>query len=74
MNADGEHNNGPRLRRISLSSRTIFWIIVAVLATGLLYAIFSTQLGQTALLICCGGAVLIVVIGLVSEAGMRRAR
>jgi hypothetical protein len=61
-------------RRISVSSRTIYWVITILLVTALIYAIFSTQLGQTALLICCGGLVLVVVIGLISERGMRRVR
>ncbi len=63
-----------RLRGLSTSSRAVFWLIVAALIAGLLYAIFSTQLGQTALLVCCGGGLLILVIGGLSEAGMRRPR
>ncbi|MCC6613826.1 MAG: hypothetical protein IT320_10140 [Anaerolineae bacterium] len=63
-----------RFRSLSTTSRSIFWLILALLLAGLLYAIFSTQLGQTALIVCCGGGLLIVVIGVLSEAGMRKPR
>jgi hypothetical protein len=63
-----------RFRGLSTTSRGIFWLILTLLVAGLLYAVFSTQLGQTALLVCCGGGVLVVIIGLASEAGMRRGR
>ena len=63
-----------RFRGLSTPSRAVFWLLLAGLLAGALYAIFSTQLGQTALLICCGGGLLVVVIGLASEAGMRRPR
>jgi len=63
-----------RLKRISLTSRTIYLLIVIALIVGAVYAVFSTQLGQTALLICCGGGVLLVVVGVMSERGMRRPR
>jgi hypothetical protein len=61
-----------RFRALSRPSRAAFWLIIALLAAALLYAVFSTQLGQTALLVCCGGGALVIVIGLMSEAGMRR--
>ena len=61
-----------RFRALSRPSRLAFWIIIALLAAALLYAVFSTRLGQTALLVCCGGGALVIAIGLVSEAGMRR--
>jgi hypothetical protein len=63
-----------RLKRISLTSRTIFLLVIVALIVAALYAVFSTQLGQTALLICCGGGVLLVVVGVMSERGMRRPR
>ncbi|HUN08923.1 MAG TPA: hypothetical protein PLQ56_20120 [Aggregatilineales bacterium] len=63
-----------RLKRISLTSRTIYLLIVIALIVAAVYAVFSTQLGQTALLICCGGGVLLVVVGIMSERGMRRPR
>jgi hypothetical protein len=62
------------LKRISLTSRTIYLLIVIGLIVAAMYAVFSTQLGQTALLICCGGAALLVVVGVMSERGMRRHR
>lgn len=60
-----------RLRRISSTSRGIFWLIlIAFIGIGL-YAFFSSQFGQTALLICCGGLIALAVIGILSEMGMR---
>ncbi|KXK19208.1 MAG: hypothetical protein UZ15_CFX003002077 [Chloroflexi bacterium OLB15] len=61
-----------RYRNLSRNSRILFWAIIAAMVAFVLYAIFSTSLGQTALLVCCGGIILIVVIGLISERGMRR--
>jgi hypothetical protein len=63
-----------RFRGLSQPSRIVFWLILTTLVAGMLYAVFSTQLGQTALLICCGGGALVIVIGLASERGMRRGR
>jgi hypothetical protein len=61
-------------RRISLTSRTIFFIILGLLILAGGYAFLSSRIGQTALLVCCGGAVLLVVVGILSENGMRRPR
>jgi hypothetical protein len=63
-----------RLRNIRLASRTVFWLILIALIVAVLYAIFSSRLGQTALFICCGGLALLVVVGILSERGMRGAR
>jgi hypothetical protein len=61
-------------RRISLSSRTIFFIILGLLILAGVYAFLNSRIGQTALLVCCGGVVLLVVVGILSESGMRRPR
>ncbi len=50
------------LRNIRLASRTVFWLILIGLVVAALYAFFSSRIGQTALLICCGGLVLLVVV------------
>jgi hypothetical protein len=63
-----------RLKRISLTSRTIFWLILIGFIVIALYAFFSSRFGQTALLVCCGGLVLLVIVGILSERGMRRRR
>jgi hypothetical protein len=63
-----------RFRNIRLASRTIFWLILIALIVAALYAFFSSRIGQTALIICCGGLVLLVVVGILSERGMRGAR
>jgi hypothetical protein len=61
-----------RFRNLSRSSRAVFWVIIAAFVAFILYAIFSSRLGQTALLICCGGIVLVAIVGIISEQGMRR--
>jgi hypothetical protein len=61
-----------RFRSLSRTSRTTFWVILAGMVAFLLYAIFSTRLGQYGLLCCCGGALAIVAAGLLSERGMSR--
>ncbi len=62
------------LKNISLTSRTIFWLIIVAFVVIGLYAFFSSRIGQAALLVCCGGAVVLVVVGILSERGMRRPR
>jgi hypothetical protein len=61
-----------RFKGLSRPSRAIFWLFLIALVAGALYAIFSTQLGQNVLLLCCGGGILIAIIGAISEGGMRR--
>jgi hypothetical protein len=60
------------LKNVRLASRTIFLLLFGLLIVALVYAFFSSRIGQTALLVCCGGALLLVVVGLLSERGMRR--
>lgn len=62
------------LRNVSLASRTVFWLILVALVVIGLYAFFSSRVGQTALVICCAGLVVLVVVGILSERGMRRPR
>ncbi len=63
-----------KLKGISLTSRTIFWLLLVAGVVIGLYAFFSSRFGQTALLVCCGGIVVLVVVGILSEGGMRRPR
>jgi len=63
-----------KLKGISLTSRTIFWLLLVAGVVIGLYAFFSSRFGQTALLVCCGGIVVLVVVGVLSEGGMRRPR
>jgi predicted Rdx family selenoprotein len=67
-------NQLDRFRNLSRSSRLVFWLILAAFVAVALFAFFNSQLGQTALLFCCGGALVIALIGIVSERGMRRSR
>lgn len=57
---------------IPLASRTIFWLVLVVMIVLGLYAFVSSRFGQTALVVCCGGLVVVVVVGILSENGMRR--
>ncbi len=63
-----------QLKRISLTSRTVFWLILVAFVVIGLYAFFSSRIGQTALLVCCGGLIALAVVGILSERGMRRPR
>lgn len=63
-----------RLKHFSLTSRTIYRLIIVGMVTVLVFAFLNSRIGQTAVLTCCGGAVLLVVVGLLSERGMRRPR
>jgi len=61
-----------RLKRISVASRTVYLVVIGALILIGLYAFFNSRIGQAAFLVCCGGAVLVVILGIVSERGMRR--
>jgi hypothetical protein len=67
-------NQLERFRGLSRSSRVVFWVILGLFVAIALYAFFSSQLGQNALLCCCGGVVIVALIGIVSERGMRKSR
>lgn len=67
-------NQFNRYRNLSTTSRGIFWVILALFVAVALYAFFSSRFGQTALLCCCGGVLVVALIGIVSERGMRGAR
>jgi hypothetical protein len=63
-----------RLKDFSLTSRTLYRLIIIGMVVVLIFAFLNSRIGQTAFLVCCGGAVLLVVVGLLSERGMRRLR
>ena len=63
-----------RFKQISLTSRTIYILVIGVLILIGLYAFVNSRVGQTALLVCCGGAIVLVVVGIISEGGMKRPR
>ena len=44
-----------RYRNLSSSSRTIFWIILAVMVVVGLIAFFTSETGRNVALVCCGG-------------------
>lgn len=60
--------------RFSRNTRLVGWAILALLIMAALFAFFSSQLGQNVLLVCCGGGILIAIVGILSERGMRRPR
>jgi len=61
-----------RFNRLSRTARAIFVVaLVAMIAIGV-YAFFTLDLGRTVALVCCGGIVVLVIIGILSEMGMKR--
>jgi len=62
------------LKNLSVGSQRVFWIIIIAFILIGLYAFFTSRLGQTLVLICCGLIVAIAVVGILSERGMRRPR
>ena len=63
-----------RYRSFSRNTRIIFWIILAVMVVVGLIAFFTSETGRNVALVCCGGVLLIVVVGLLSERGMQHPR
>ncbi len=61
-----------RFRSLSRTSRAVFWLILAAFVAVVVYAFFTSRFGQNALLCCCGGAIVIALVGIVSERGMSR--
>ena len=61
-----------RYRNLSGTSRTIFWIILAAMIVVGLIAFFTSETGRNVALLCCGGIVVLVVVGILSERGMSR--
>lgn len=69
-------NTGPeltrRLRNISARARRVYFGIAILVGLILLYALFTSRAGQTLVAVCCGGLILLAVVGVLSERGMRR--
>ena len=63
-----------RYRSLSRNSRTVFWIVLAVMIVAGLIAFFASETGRTIALVCCGLVVVLIVVGVISEGGMRRPR
>ncbi len=61
-----------RYSGLSRTSRTVFWVILAAMIVIGLFAFFTSELGRNLALICCGGIVVLILIGIISENGMRR--
>ncbi len=61
-----------RYNNLSRSTRTIFWIILTVMIVIGLFAFFTSELGRNITLLCCGGIVVLIVVGIISENGMSR--
>ncbi|GEM_PF-1219191 len=62
------------LRNLSNQSRTVFVVVALLLIAIALYAFFTSELGRALTLICCGGVILVVILGIMSERGMRPPR
>jgi len=63
-----------RYRNPSQRSRSTFWIILAVIIVVGGIAFFASDVGRTIALVCCGIVILLIVVGVISEGGMRRPR
>ncbi len=63
-----------RYRNLSQSSRTIFWVILAVMVLVGVVAFFTSEAGRNVALVCCGGILLLILVGVLSERGMQRPR
>ena len=63
-----------RYRNLPTRSRRIFWVVLAVMIVVGLYGFFTSALGRIVSLVCCGGLILLVIVGLLSERGMERPR
>jgi hypothetical protein len=61
-----------RFRGLSRTMQGIAGLLVAGMFLVLLVAFFTSDVGRTLSLVCCGGLILIVVVGLLSERGMTR--
>lgn len=61
-----------RFRGLSRGAQVVAGLILAGLILALLAAFFTSEIGRVVALVCCGGVIVIVVIGLLSERGMRR--
>lgn len=61
-----------RMRNLSRTSWIVFSLIFGALVIAGLIAFFTSEVGRTITLVCCGGLVLVVVVALVSERGMAR--
>ncbi len=61
-----------RLRGFALHSRTTYRVIIVGMIVVAVAAFLFSRVGQTALLVCCGGLILLAVVGILSERGMRR--
>lgn len=61
-----------RFKTLSRTSRTIFIIILIAMIVVGGYAFFTSELGRTVTLVCCGGIIVLAIVGILSEMGMKR--
>lgn len=60
-----------RFKGASQATKGLFIAIIVGMVLIGLYAFFTSELGRTITLVCCGGVVLVIVVGVLSERGMR---
>ncbi|MCK6579127.1 MAG: hypothetical protein L6Q98_13595 [Anaerolineae bacterium] len=61
-----------QLRNLTGASRTVFILVAVVLVLIALYAFFTSETGRIISIACCGGVIVLAVVGILSERGMRR--
>lgn len=61
-----------RYRNLSSTTRIIFIVVAVALVLLALYGFFTSETGRMISLLCCGGVTVLVVVGIISENGMRR--
>jgi FlaA1/EpsC-like NDP-sugar epimerase len=68
----GMNRSVERFRGLSRTMQIVAGVIVGAMVLVLLWAFFTSELGRTVALVCCGGVILLVIVGVMSESGMRR--
>ncbi|MBK8026534.1 MAG: hypothetical protein IPK19_35385 [Chloroflexi bacterium] len=63
-----------QLRNLSGTSRIIFIVVAIALVLVAFYAFFTSETGRLISVVCCGGVIVLAVVGILSERGMGRPR
>ncbi|MCS7071456.1 MAG: hypothetical protein NZM00_08130 [Anaerolinea sp.] len=61
-----------RFKSLSRTSRAVFTVILTAMIVVGVYAFFTSEVGRTVALVCCGGIIVLVIVGILSEMRMKR--